>query len=76
MNDYSEHFEKIAQLANDHTSIQSVELMPYHPLGISKANNTGREYAYDNNQFADVSLVENYCKIIQQNTSKPVTVSK
>ena len=76
MNDYNEHFEEIAQLANVHISIQSIELMPYHPLGISKANNIGEEYAYENNQFADVSLIENYSKYIKQNTSKIVTVSK
>lgn len=76
VNDYNEHFDKIAQLANLHTSIQSIELMPYHPLGISKANNIGEEYAYENNQFADVSLIENYSKYIKQNTSKIVTVSK
>ena len=76
VNDYNEHFEKIAKIANEHTSIQSVEFMPYHPLGISKANNIGEKYSYGNNQFTEVSLVENYCKITQQNTSKMVTVSK
>ncbi len=76
VNDYNEHFEKIAKIANQHTSIQSVEFMPYHPLGISKANNIGEKYSYDNHQFAETSLVESYCKITQQNTSKPVTVSK
>lgn len=76
VNDYNKHFEKIAQIANQHISIQSVEFMPYHPLGISKANNIGEEYVYENDQFAETSLVENYCKITQQNTSKIVTVSK
>ena len=76
LNDYSGHFEKIAQLANDHTSIQSVELMPYHPLGISKANHIGDEYAYESDQFADISLVENYCEEIKRSTPKIVTVSK
>ena len=76
VNDYHEHFEKIAQIANGHISIQSVEFMPYHPLGISKANNIGEEYVYENDQFAETSLVENYCKITQQNTSKMVIISK
>lgn len=76
INDYQEHFEKIAQTANEHISIQSVEFMPYHPLGISKANNTGTEYAYENNQFTETSLVEKYCSITQQHTSKTVIVSK
>ena len=76
VNDYHEHFEKIARIANRHTSIQSVEFMPYHPLGISKANHIGEKYHYENNQFADVSLVERFCRITQQKTSKAVTVSK
>lgn len=76
INDYDEHFEKIAQIANKHTTIQSVELMPYHPLGISKSVNIGEEYIYENDQFADTSLVDNYCKKIQKNTSKIVTISK
>jgi len=76
VNDYHEHFEKIAQIANQHISIQSVEFMPYHPLGISKANNIGEEYVYENDRFTETSLVENYCKITQQNTAKMVTVSK
>ena len=76
INDYVKHFEKIAEIANKHACIQSIELMPYHPLGISKANNIGEEYSYENNQFVETSLVENCCKIIQQNTSKMVTVSK
>lgn len=76
VNDYNEHFERIAHIANVHSSIQSVEFMPYHPLGISKANNMGEEYVYKNDQFVNISLVENYCKITQQNASKLVTVSK
>lgn len=76
VNDYNEHFEKIAQIANGHSSIQSVELMPYHPLGISKSVNIGEEYVYKNDQFANVSRIEKYCKKIQQQTTKFVNVSK
>lgn len=76
INDYVEHFEKIAETANKHNCIQSVEFMPYHPLGISKADSIGENYVYENDKFVEISLVENYCKITQQNTSKMVTISK
>jgi pyruvate formate lyase activating enzyme len=76
VNDYNEHFEKIAQIASKHASIQGVELMPYHPLGISKAINIGKDCAYKNNNFADASLIENCRNKTQQGTSKIVTVSK
>jgi pyruvate formate lyase activating enzyme len=76
VNDYNEYFEKIAQIASRHASIQCVELMPYHPLGISKAINIGKDCAYKNNNFADASLMKNYRNKTQQSTSKIVTVSK
>lgn len=76
VNDYNEHFEKIAQIANRHTSIQSIELMPYHPLGVSKSINIGKDCVYKNNNFTDASLIENCKNKTQQGTSKIVTVSK
>lgn len=76
VNDYPAHFETIARIANAHTSIQSIEFMPYHPLGISKADAIGEECAYKNDAFLEPSLVEEYCRITRQNTSKRVTVSR
>ena len=76
INDYEAHFEKIADTANKHSCIQSVELMPYHPLGISKSDSIGEKYIYENDKFAEIKLVEKYCKTIQKSTSKSVTVSK
>lgn len=70
------HLEKIAQAANRHTCIQRVELMPYHPLGVAKADHIGREYAYQNDQFAGTAMVENCCRTIQKSTLKPVAISK
>lgn len=76
INDYDSHFEKIAETANKHGCIQSVELMPYHPLGISKSESIGEKYVYENDEFAEIELVEKYCKAIQKSTSKSVIVSK
>jgi pyruvate formate lyase activating enzyme len=76
INDYEAHFEKIAEIANIHSCIQSVELMPYHPLGISKADSIGEKYIYENDKFAEIELVEKYCKTIQKSTNKNVSISK
>ena len=75
VNDRDAHFEKIAETANKYSCIRSVELMPYHPLGISKSDRIGEKYVYENVDFADIGLVEEYCKTIQKRTSKSVTVS-
>lgn len=76
VNDYEKHFCKIAQTANNHICIKSVELMPYHPLGISKADSIGEKYLYENNEFTQTQTIEDYCKMIQKHTEKAVSVSK
>ena len=76
LNDHNGHFEKIAQTANVHPSVQSIEIMPYHPLGISKAECIGEQCRYENSSFIPFSLVENYCLEIQKHTQKKVTASK
>ena len=76
INDCEEHFKGIAEIANAHKCIESVELMPYHPLGISKSKNIGEECEYKNDKFLSVDKVEEYCEIIRKNTFKEVKVSK
>ncbi len=41
LNDRQDHFEAIATLAQQHSNLQGVELMPYHPLGQSKRERLG-----------------------------------
>ena len=76
VNDYDEHFKNIAEIANKYKCIKSVELMPYHPLGISKADNIGERYLYENDSFLEIELVEGYCEIIRQKTCKEVSISR
>lgn len=44
INDNEVHFKKIAEVAKSHKSIKHVELLPYHPMGKSKANEIGVLY--------------------------------
>ncbi len=52
-NDTQSHFDAIADLAGRLDCIKEVHLEPYHPLGISKCAQIGREPAYANKEFAD-----------------------
>ena len=40
-NDTDKHMEGIAAAANAHSCIKKIEILPYHPLGISKADELG-----------------------------------
>lgn len=44
INDDDKHFRGIAATADKLTNIVRIELMAYHPLGESKAQNTGKNY--------------------------------
>ena len=46
MNDNSRHIELIAGTADSHSSVKSVELEPYHPLGLRKYKNLGVDAAF------------------------------
>lgn len=75
INDTTEHMTQIAALANRHASVLSIELMPYHPLGIAKAAGVGRALSYTNPNFADKGAVEALAAVIAANTAKPVKVN-
>ncbi|MBO7310981.1 MAG: glycyl-radical enzyme activating protein, partial [Clostridia bacterium] len=72
VNDNTEHFKKIAELASAYKSILRVELMPYHPLGISKAERIGAECEYNESEFLDKNIALSYADTIQQLTDKKV----
>jgi pyruvate formate lyase activating enzyme len=44
INDNDHHFSKIAELVDSHKNIQSVQLLPYHDYGRSKAAHIGRSH--------------------------------
>lgn len=47
INDNDEHFARIVQLAQMHTNIDHIELLPYHPMGKSKAKEIGVLYTIE-----------------------------
>ena len=76
VNDRREHYIKIAELANAHNCIKSVEIMPYHPLGISKCEQIGMEVKYDNRDFLSEKTADECISTIKQYTDKSVSLGK
>jgi len=50
-NDIEEHYEYIASLAKKHSCIKEIDLIPYHPLGITKSGQLGKPALYKNSEF-------------------------
>ena len=74
VNDRDEHFRAIAKLAETHSCIQSVELLPYHPMGLGKCGQLGETSAYTEPAFLDKATVQGYADRIASMTGKPVSV--
>ncbi len=75
INDYEDHLKKVACLANEHPCVKLIELMPYHPLGISKAEQIGVICEYTEQNFLDKSVVEKYAQYIRRFTDVRVKSS-
>ena len=47
LNDSEKELSGIADLANSLKNVQSIDIEPYHPLGVSKAERLGGKYIYE-----------------------------
>ena len=72
LNDREEHLKKIAALAEELSGVRRVDIEPYHPLGKSKSEALGADYALGDLSFAEESAVESWISLISEKTSKPV----
>lgn len=84
-NDRPAHYDGVADLANRLSYVTGVDLMPYHPLGISKAESLGRCYPLTDflaNDHPDVNVrlpveknaVASAAEQIRSRVNVPVTV--
>ena len=73
LNGRDEHFHAIAEIARQHPQIMAINLMPYHPLGESKARRIGKNSALSNLSFPDSTAVAMWIETIQATTAIPVT---
>ena len=72
VNDTDSHFAKIADLAEELDGILSVDVEPYHPLGIGKAQRLGKDVAFEELGIPEKSVVDGWIEKIQKMTSKVV----
>jgi len=68
-NDTIEHFRAISATANALDNIIEVNIMPYHPMGASKAMRIGREYSIADVGFPTDEQIEGWVKAVGQETN-------
>lgn len=69
-----EHFEALADLANALNNVIAIHLEPYHPLGLSKAEQLGKNQAYRNDKFLEPSSLEPFADMLREKTKKDVII--
>ena len=69
-----QHFTAIADLANTLDNVTAIHLEPYHPLGLSKAEQLGKGQPYQNNKFLEPSVLEPFADMLREKTKKEVVV--
>ena len=76
INDNHSHFAKVGELANTLSNILYLEVMPYHPLGLSKAARLQKKMPYEATELPTPQTVDKWVEEIQKNTSKNVIHAK
>jgi pyruvate formate lyase activating enzyme len=71
-NDSPAHFSAISQTANTYRQIICVHIMPYNPMGASKAKRLGREYKIPDIGFPSDEQVQGWIQTISAKTKTPV----
>jgi pyruvate formate lyase activating enzyme len=75
LNTREAHFKAVGELAARLNSILQIEVVPYHPLGISKCGRIGKNYALlDLKSFPEKSEVSGWLKAIKSASSKPLSL--
>ncbi len=71
-NDREEHFAAVGKLAETLSAVEHVDIEPYHPLGISKADALGQEYPLRDLKMPENETVNGWCLSVAKHTAKPV----
>lgn len=69
-----EHFNLLAELASSLQNVTAIHLEPYHPLGISKAEQLGITQSYANADFLNGTDLTAYAETLRQKTGLPVEI--
>lgn len=68
-NDNEVHLKALGHLAEQLHHVAYVELMPYHPLGLAKAEQLGKPLTYSNREFPSEETKSHWIKMVQANTT-------
>jgi pyruvate formate lyase activating enzyme len=74
-NDREDHFRGIGAAANRLRNLAGIEIEPYHPLGISKAEGIGKPARHTDTAIPSGETVNAWAETVRSYTSVPVTVS-
>lgn len=72
VNDTPDHFEKIATIANELDGVLSIDVEPYHPLGVGKNERLGKQSSFGELPIPEKQTVEEWIANIQKKTTKVV----
>jgi len=67
-NERDGHFKAIAAAANSLRNIAEVNIMPYHPLGASKAARIGRDYMISDMRFPTEAQIDGWIEKVRRGT--------
>lgn len=71
LNDRPEHFRSIGLLAERLKNATGINVIPYHPLGMSKSERFGTDARLKDNAFPSEDAVKGWIAEISRHTSKP-----
>lgn len=75
INDREDHFLKIAELSVKYRCVKSIEFMPYHPLGIQKSQQIGKNTEFNEKSFMNRETIERYCQKMKTKTACPIKIN-
>lgn len=76
INDDDSHFSHVGELADTLNCVLYLEVLPYHPLGLSKAALLQKKMGYEASDIPKEETVLKWVEAIQKYTSKKVIRSK
>ena len=75
VNDNERHFLGVCAMAGRLKNVQQIDIEPYHPLGISKAEAFGKTALHTDAKITPKETAEGWVAIFKQNTAVPVFIS-
>lgn len=75
VNDTAKHFQSIADLADAYSCIQKIDLEPYHPFGIHKMLNLGKQPVFVNVTLPKKQQIHHWIESLQALTDTKVELA-